>query len=379
MLCTLETIVGFMKTDFFLAKTEFYAPFPIFKLNGDLTIGDANLATHILLSSVPHEDFEGSIREISKRPSERNDNYPVGNQLTLDTATEGDAIIDMAEAHLDSKEFGAIALKLTIFTLPDPCSVNLLDRTVYAEIAKIEHEDIYRRKLQAALQHQLIWETYAISYDLVLQELDFYCEVVNRHGRAMSARGINRVIDIGAGTGNVAIPLVRTGRSVTAVDISRAMLDRLRSKLGGSDNAKISILQQDAKDLSALADGSFDGVNIMLALFDMSDPFGALKEAIRVLRPGGSLIITEPKRTFNLPALLCSAETCLRNKGVYEKLLSHWTRVTKVNKKIDPSKRPTPLFIEDIQYRLEKSDFNITQMEDSHYGNCATLLAIKTG
>src|SRR5262245_602326 len=190
----------------------------------------------------------------------------------------------MAEIHLDSKELGAIELKLRILSLPTFSSVILLDRTVYAEITKIEHEDIYRCRLQAALQHQLIWETYAISYDLVLNELDFYCEVINRHCRALSVKGINRVIDIGAGTGNVTIPLLKKGLAVTAVDISRAMLDRMRTKLAKLSRETLTILQQDAKDLSALADSSFDGVNILLALFDMSHPVAALNEAIRVLR-----------------------------------------------------------------------------------------------
>jgi len=363
----------------FLAKTEYYAPFPIFKFNADLTVGDINLATQLLLRSISYKDFETSVRQASKLQSASNENSPTTNQVTLSAETDGDAIVEMAEIHLDCKELGAIELKLTILSLPIFSSVILLDRTVYAEITKIEHEDIYRCRLQAALQHQLVWETYAISYDLVLNELDFYCEVINRHRRALSVRGINRVIDIGAGTGNVTIPLVKKRLSVTAVDISRAMLDRMRSKLAKLSSETLAILQQDAKDLSALADSSFDGVNILLALFDMCYPVAALNEAIRVLRRGGILIITEPKRTFNLSALLSSAETCLRDKGMYEKLISHWKRVSKVNKKIDPSKRTTPLFIEDIQDRLGKLGFNITQMEDSHHGNCATLWATKTG
>lgn len=367
-----------MKSESFLAKTEYYAPLPIFKFNADLTVGDINLATQVLLRSISYKDFETLVRQVSKLQSASNDNSPTTNQVTLSAELDADAIVEMVEIHLQSTEFGAMELKLTILSLPIFSSVILLDRTVYAEVTKIEHEDIYRCRLQAALQHQLIWETYAISYDLVLNELDFYCEVTNRHRRALSVRGIDRVIDIGAGTGNVTIPLLKKGRSVTAVDISRAMLDRMRSKLAKLGSATLTILQQDAKDLSALADSSFDGVNILLALFDMSSPVGALNEAIRVLRRGGVLIITEPKRTFNLSALLYSAETCLRDKGMYEDLVSHWKRVCKVNKKIDPSKRSTPLFIEDIQDRLGKSGFNITQMEDSHHGNCATLWAIKT-
>src|SRR5262245_11657642 len=235
-----------MKTDYFLAKTEYYAPFPIFKLTSDLAIGDSNLATQILFSAISYEDIARSIQQIfGKLQLKPNENSPIANQAALNTATGWDAIVETAKTHLVSKEFGAIDLKLTVFSLPDPDSVELFNRTVYAEIKNIEHEQIYYSKFQIALDYHLVWETYAISYDLILQELDFYHEVVSRHGSALSVEGIDRIIDIGAGTGNVTMPLLRTGRAVTAVDISRAMLDRMRSKLSEQDKRKMTILQQD--------------------------------------------------------------------------------------------------------------------------------------
>lgn len=62
----------------------------------------------------------------------------------------------------------------------------------------------------APVPDRVISETYAISYDCVLMELDFYNEVVSRHVSALSVQGIGRVIDIGSGTGNVTIDLRRS-------------------------------------------------------------------------------------------------------------------------------------------------------------------------
>lgn len=368
-----------MGIDLFLKKSEYYAPFPMLKLNTNLIIGDMNLASRNLSKSMEHKVFERSIEQaISDLQIGQINNFNTKTYSSLSTEKYSDAFLKTCDFHLYCREFGEIDTKLTIICLPDPGSVELIDRTVYVEIKHIDHEDIYRSRLQASLEHQLIWENYAQSYDLVLQELDFYREVVNRHCCAMIAEGILRVIDIGAGTGNVAIPLLEAGRSVSAVDISRAMLDRMRSKLSTQNSEKINIIQQDGKDLSTIDDCSFDGANILLALFDMGEPESALNEVFRVLRIGGSLIITEPKRAFNLSALLSHAEKFFKERGLYEKLKPHWDRVSKVNKKIDPSKRSTPLFIEDILELIKNAGFSITRMEDSHYGNCATIWAVKT-
>jgi ubiquinone/menaquinone biosynthesis C-methylase UbiE len=368
-----------MKTEFFLSKTEYHASFPVFKFNSDLAIGDLNLAAQILLHSTPRKDFERSMQRMFEDLQLKHEGASLVTDNTISHIEKlMEAFVETQDIHLRSHEFGEIDLQLTLFSLPDPNSDELFDRTVYAEIKKIEHEEMYRHKLQIVLQHQLIWGTYAISYDLILPELDFYREVVNRHSIALAATGINRVLDIGAGTGNVTRPLLQGGHYVTAIDVSRPMLDKLRTKLSEQDNLRVTILQQDAADLSAFGDASFDSVNILLALFDMHNPTAALNEAIRVLRPGGTIIVTEPKRVFNLQALLSHAEKNLRDKGIYNKLIPHWVRVSEVNKKIDPSKREALLFVEDIKEILDKSGFNIQRMEDSHYGNCTTILAIKT-
>jgi SAM-dependent methyltransferase len=75
-----------------------------------------------------------------------------------------------------------------------------------------------------------VWEAYAESYDHILPILPFYQEAVRRHVNRLTGASIQRVIDVGAGTGNVAVQLAPRGVEVTAIDISRAMLDQLRGK-----------------------------------------------------------------------------------------------------------------------------------------------------
>src|SRR6185369_10368272 len=91
-----------------------------------------------------------------------------------------------------------------------------------------------------------VWASYAESYDRILPILPFYQEAVRRHVEALTGAGIRKVIDVGAGTGNVAVPLASRGVEVTAVDLSNAMLDQLRGKIQSGLPGRIEIVEQDA-------------------------------------------------------------------------------------------------------------------------------------
>lgn len=110
---------------------------------------------------------------------------------------------------------------------------------------------------------------------------------------ALGARG--RMLDIGTGPGH--IPLLVAERLadcvVVAVDLSPAMLAIARGKLAGSPHERrIELRLGDAKALE-LADASFDAVFSNTILHHLADPRPFLREAARVLRRGGALLIRD--------------------------------------------------------------------------------------
>ncbi|MBD0274690.1 MAG: methyltransferase domain-containing protein [Acetobacteraceae bacterium] len=115
-----------------------------------------------------------------------------------------------------------------------------------------------------------------------------------------------RVLDIATGTGNVAEAALAvvgpTGR-VAAADLSPAMLERARERLGGRANLSFSV--EDGQALG-FRDRGFDAVLCGLALMHFPDPAKGLAELRRVLREGGRAAVSVPttsERSFSFRVL----------------------------------------------------------------------------
>jgi ubiquinone/menaquinone biosynthesis C-methylase UbiE len=98
----------------------------------------------------------------------------------------------------------------------------------------------------------------------------------------------DRVLIAGAGTG-LDLDLIPPGADVTAIDVTPAMLarlDRRAALLGRPVTSRV----MDARAL-AFPDESFDGVIMHLVLAVMPQPERGLREAARVLTPGGRISV----------------------------------------------------------------------------------------
>jgi len=98
------------------------------------------------------------------------------------------------------------------------------------------------------------------------------------------------VADVGAGTGFMAAGLAPLVGKVYALDGSTAMLDVARHNLAQFDNVEFQ--ESDGQSLS-LSDESMDVVFANMYLHHCTDPLAAIREMVRVLRPGGRLVITD--------------------------------------------------------------------------------------
>ncbi len=101
------------------------------------------------------------------------------------------------------------------------------------------------------------------------------------------------VADLGCGTGALAADLAPRVRRVIAVDRSAAMLRAARRRLAGLANVEVHEARLEALPLP---DRSCDAAVVSLVLAYLEDPLPALREAARVLRPGGRVVVVEAAR-----------------------------------------------------------------------------------
>jgi SAM-dependent methyltransferase len=111
--------------------------------------------------------------------------------------------------------------------------------------------------------------------------------VVDRFEEAVGPTG--RLLEVGVGTGRIALPLRRRGREVVGVDLSWPMLERYRAKAAAAGLAPPPVLRADATRLP-LRDASVDAVLVVHVLHLVPAWELALDEARRVLAPGGLLL-----------------------------------------------------------------------------------------
>lgn len=142
---------------------------------------------------------------------------------------------------------------------------------------------------------------------------------------AVAAVPGERVLDLAAGTGTSSEPFADDGALVVPSDFSLGML-----AVGKERRPDLSFVAGDATRLP-FADAAFDAVTISFGLRNVVDTDAALREMLRVVRPGGRVVICEfstptwaPFRTVYLEYLMRAlpvvAGAVTRDRGSYDYL-----------------------------------------------------------
>jgi S-adenosylmethionine-dependent methyltransferase len=136
--------------------------------------------------------------------------------------------------------------------------------------------ELYSSSLQE--EHSRL-ERHQLEYDLTWRYLDAY----------LPSQG--NILEVGAATGRYTLELAKRGYTLTAVDLSAALIEKCRQRLKDEGlERQVRLVIADARNLREVTEKRFDAVLLMGPLYHLiekADRTLALKEAFDRLRAGG--------------------------------------------------------------------------------------------
>jgi ubiquinone/menaquinone biosynthesis C-methylase UbiE len=196
------------------------------------------------------------------------------------------------------------------------------------------------------------YRTWAETYDQPGNQLvDLEQPVVHE---ILQGLPVGIAVDVACGTGRHTRYLAELGHRVIGVDSAQAMLDRAAASVPDARLARADLHQL------PIADHAVDVIVCALALTHVPDLAAALTEFVRVLRPGGHLVISDSRGLFGYFGPPVPVRTSSGGLGV----LPHWNRLTsdylaaalplglQVRRCVEP-RRPAPLIDPDAEPVIE--------------------------
>ena len=187
-----------------------------------------------------------------------------------------------------------------------------------------------------------MWSEYAMSYDRVLNSTRIYPELLDKLiGGYDGVRVIPedaRVLDLGAGTGNLVHKLITKGRDrlIFAAENNRIMLEFLRLKCkrflrSDTESGGVIAFKQDITSLFGLDDDFFDFVILNNVLYAVQDAEFLLEESLQGSKPGGELRLSGPRKDTSLPVLFDRIHKDLEEMGKLQELEADYRHVLQIN------------------------------------------------
>ena len=139
----------------------------------------------------------------------------------------------------------------------------------------------------------------------------------NNHIKSISHfRYYNRILDVGSGEGYFLNLCSLNGWGVWGVEIVPELVEFTKKEYG---IAVFSGTLEDAK----YPDNYFDVVVFLNVLEHLLNPYSALSEAYRILRPGGGILLRFPNATFHIPC-----------RWGFTKIYSFWKGIRRFNQSV---------------------------------------------
>ncbi|MEX6688424.1 bifunctional demethylmenaquinone methyltransferase/2-methoxy-6-polyprenyl-1,4-benzoquinol methylase UbiE [Danxiaibacter flavus] len=174
-------------------------------------------------------------------------------------------------------------------------------------MVKYAHDEIVPNRdsgLDKKQQVAKMFDSIAFKYDFLNRFLSVGIDVSWRKNAIDQLKSLQpkRVLDVATGTGDVAIMTYKRlhPEKITGIDISDGMLEVGRQKVEKLGLSKFITLHNGDSETINYPDNSFDAITVAFGVRNFENLEKGLKEMLRVLKPGGKLVVLEfsrPKQT----------------------------------------------------------------------------------
>lgn len=154
------------------------------------------------------------------------------------------------------------------------------------------------------VQVEAMFDNISGKYDFLNHFLSFSLDKYWRRSAIELLKGDRpeMLLDVATGTGDMVKAALRLAPSkITGIDLSEGMLQVARKKkFPSSKSTLIEFVKGDSEDLP-FPDQSYDAVTVAFGVRNFENPVKGLSEMLRVLRPGGKLVVLEFSKPVVFP------------------------------------------------------------------------------
>ncbi|HVP50395.1 MAG TPA: TIR domain-containing protein [Candidatus Bathyarchaeia archaeon] len=282
-------------------------------------------------------------------------------------------LIDLEPLVYESPDYGRVEFVKIATQLTDR-NGELKSWAVSLLLKKIDWT-LYYRDLEERLQEDRLWGAYAISYDAILRNFQPYQDLADNVLSVLPSRP-SRVLELGAGTGNVTQQLLQRGHSVVAVENNPVMLENMAAK-GVRASSKLTVLMESIDSTDFDDRHNFDAAVAVNVAYALDDPLGCFRKVAGALRPGGIFALSTTHSNTSLDALLAAIKADLEARDKLREFGEHYECLVSVNRMIE---RTIARRYSIAQYHewLEDAGFQLLRSQPGYFDAVEVIHARRT-
>lgn len=234
--------------------------------------------------------------------------------------------------------------------------------------------NLYLGDLEERLREDRLWGFYAVSYDKILGDFTPYQELIAAVITGVPERA-RRVLELGAGTGNVTKQLLLKDFAVTAVENNTFMLEKMAAKnlhaLG-----RLSLLVESVENSEFDGQGNFDAAVAVNVVYALNDPLSCFRKVAGALRKDSVFALSTTHSESDLEPLLAAIKEDLVKRGCFADYQEHYERLAGVNREIQQT-IARRYSLKEYREWLTEAGFEILSSEPKYYNAVQVIHARK--